>query len=1383
MDQKVDQLKQEISEYYLKDFKKELGWLKSIALLPIEKKIKNLIVGTTDLPEKFNEVEEFWWWKDIISFVTPEIANQIFDFMKQKRIEIQKRQTKEELEALKCNILGIKDEDSPAKSSSETALDAAPEAPANSDLSTESVENTETPTEKEEKKKAEPNSVGVGAVVWWGGAAAVWGLNKLNQSRELKKMTKNIDAKQMKSTVEKAITALQKQKEVLFAADRLSSKQVHTIDKHLKKLTDGLQNLDDEGLDLIKTWKALDGKLPKSLLKSTVLDPKTLSKIEKLAPELVGKSDEEIKALLKAKNIQNIPDELLETLKLAKNADEIKGMTKVLRHGTKANRILQTLAGAMVIDVACFGLDVWMYLETQKEADLIAKVNEVRAKNKRNQANTQLWIGAGSVIAEAVVIARAVSAGTAVGGPFGTVVGLAVGGISAAASMGVDSLYFDVHDFYTQNQEDFLRQSRGKLKHAILQGIHNQQEGNVSLNEKVHHSIAHLFSVEGKDAKEQSLKGACFSMLFLEEVGIGEFKNDSDLLVYLHSGQKKADFLSTLPPESAKAFIDKWEAITTRINLRLEYLEAQLQKPETIKHIKKDQGMQSLTEFFTLSKLYAYQGKEKWKADLTPEENLQAAKSEFFADIAPERLQKFEHIKTENPRLFKEILTVGSLESLENEEESAENYKQNLQLLEKYKSWLKITESYEEMTQLEIPDSNQNAKFIEKLLKADFDLEKVDYPRMKVEAAIWLIQERQERRGMIEISDDPMQNVLFQLAKQLYGYEGANEKESLMQFFSEDGEVHGFYYDNKRKLNEERAVDQGVEKLELWDYSEKEVPKLVEKFLNGELKGRSFSFSWKLLAIWEKSVIDTPTENIDENLQKERKNTIKEILTKELTHRSKENKEKIKSQISAFVQQHAKEGEWIELPYFLLIEARKAGFGDLQRQFFSRKNGKLQILSMQTELEMVKNLEAERSYFSKAREHFTEQEQRYIDRVETAHQKLEQLRSVEWSRGKEDDLDLPQEVEVLISDKYKEREKFKAELLLRDASKAVDIQTQNAYEEFIAYFENLYQGILLQLMKFKISNDLDSFGYYQSAVRLWEQSWFDEKGSLKEGKHPILENKAFRAWYRRKIQEFKVEGKTIQELRNAENKKERNLALQASQLMMRSFIEFGLFEYKADGSIRKISYWALQGHTWFLIDEKANTRFTEDFNTQVQEEIAKLRKAPDLINAQTAIQNKIKSITIHKLNDHETKTIDYTDELQQRIESTQSNVVWQGKRGNISYLPEESALASRGHQVSFEQQGEKFRLKNLEIWLSLKELCRLANFRNRCMHTYKGKKIELERWFLNTNGAWGILPSFKKTWYVDNTMLIARGDLEEYCPICKNDTAMKKITTWLNNQL
>jgi hypothetical protein len=31
-----------------------------------------------------------------------------------------------------------------------------------------------------------------------------------------------------------------------------------------------------------------------------------------------------------------------------------------------------------------------VYLETKKEAELIAKVNEVRAENKRNQADRQL---------------------------------------------------------------------------------------------------------------------------------------------------------------------------------------------------------------------------------------------------------------------------------------------------------------------------------------------------------------------------------------------------------------------------------------------------------------------------------------------------------------------------------------------------------------------------------------------------------------------------------------------------------------------------------------------------------------------------------------------------------------------------------------------------------------------------------------------------------------------------------------------------------------------------------------------------------------------------------------------------------------------------------
>jgi hypothetical protein len=35
--------------------------------------------------------------------------------------------------------------------------------------------------------------------------------------------------------------------------------------------------------------------------------------------------------------------------------------------------------------------------------------------------------------------------------------------------MGVDSLYFDVQDFYLQNKEDFIREKKSKINQAILQ--------------------------------------------------------------------------------------------------------------------------------------------------------------------------------------------------------------------------------------------------------------------------------------------------------------------------------------------------------------------------------------------------------------------------------------------------------------------------------------------------------------------------------------------------------------------------------------------------------------------------------------------------------------------------------------------------------------------------------------------------------------------------------------------------------------------------------------------------------------------------------------------------------------------------------------------------
>jgi hypothetical protein len=102
-------LKKEIAEEYIKKFKDELGRFKSLALLPIEKKIKDIIVSNKDVGTNFTEVESLGVWKNIINFLSTSTAEQIYDFIKNKKEELAIKNTKEELEALRQEIItGVK---------------------------------------------------------------------------------------------------------------------------------------------------------------------------------------------------------------------------------------------------------------------------------------------------------------------------------------------------------------------------------------------------------------------------------------------------------------------------------------------------------------------------------------------------------------------------------------------------------------------------------------------------------------------------------------------------------------------------------------------------------------------------------------------------------------------------------------------------------------------------------------------------------------------------------------------------------------------------------------------------------------------------------------------------------------------------------------------------------------------------------------------------------------------------------------------------------------------------------------------------------------------------------------------------------------------------
>lgn len=280
----------------------------------------------------------------------------------------------------------------------------------------------------------------------------------------------------------------------------------------------------------------------------------------------------------------------------------------------------------------------------------------------------------------------------------------------------------------------------------------------------------------------------------------------------MQSGEKKADFVDKLPADQSAEFRQKRDEISLVIAKRMEYVNQELQKNAVMQSLKQGRGMQAVSTLITQSKAYAeLTSQAKRDQKLSFEQNLAKYKSDFFADFPKQKLEKLEKIKKSDPYLFQELMATASLSSLIRETQTDLNYDQNVKLVAKYQEWLDLTAPQEEKIKLEIPDSAKNMRFIEKFLEADFAVDKVAFLGNSADQVRNLVHLRQERNTVMEISDDPIQNTLYRLAKELYGYTGENTKEDVMAFYDEgNGAVHGIYYKDARKVNEDWAIDSGM---------------------------------------------------------------------------------------------------------------------------------------------------------------------------------------------------------------------------------------------------------------------------------------------------------------------------------------------------------------------------------------------------------------------------------------------------------------------------------------------------------------------------------------------------------------------------------------------
>lgn len=1361
----IEQLKSEISEKYLDDFKEQLWFLKSLVLLPIKDDIKKILSWEANLPQKFDEVKEFWWWKNIINFVTPDIANQIFTFMKEKRTEIETRKTEEELQALKNEVLtGIKiqGKETPQTLASNLssnqenmqadlqAGDVAWDPLQKSDPQFLSYDKKEKHTQESEKESHEKSmAMGVAA-----GAAGVWatlGLDRVIRGYETRNLVKKLSPEQIKEQLNWALETMKKQRNSLES--RLSSKQLKVLDKNIDKLSKGFANFDKETIDLLKSWDSLGGKIPNKILFHLGLDPKTLKQISLLSDQLIGKSPADIQTILKSNNILDVGDDLVESFSKAASKAELESMCTLLSRGTKLNRAIKTFKGAMLFDMACLWFDVYVYLEDNKEADLIAKVNEMRASNKYTRANVQLGIGVVSVAIEALLMCTSLWSAW---WPIGALIWAWVGGLTAAAAIGVDTLYFDVKDFYLQNKEDFLRQKRSQLNQTILQWLYNKENWNTTLNEK-------LWAPE-LTQKAKSLNDAIWSMLFIDELENGDLWGSSQVLFsYLQSGKKKADFESGLSQQERQRFDLERKQIEEKVKQRFDYLKTFFESGDVVRKIEKWGGMQYLDNLVNQSRVYqTLKSQNKWNTNLNFNQNLDLYQKEYFKDVNPEKVKKLQNLEKINPELYQEILVTSDLSSLLSADEEDQNYTENVKLVKAMQDWKRLI-TWDRLVRLQIPDSNKNVAFIENLLRKDFDLSQTHYPQLWKEDVATIVENRQERRWNLNVSDDPMQNVLYRLACELYGYTGENDKAQLMQFYSEDvANNHGIYFSSERKLNKDWLIDGGIDTRLVSGFPASQLDVKVDQIMKKEFKTSTSS-------------IDTPTENIDANLQKEFESKLRSILKSELSYRTVEKQNEIKNQISAFVSKNAQGGKYIELPYYLLLQAKKAGFWDLQRQFFTMKNGKLETLTLKSELNDKKVFNAEVSYLSPQREKFSDEEQALIARVEVVHQQLSQLQAVESSFSKEDELDMPKEIEVLIADKYKEREKFKTDILYYDASVVGTSEILKQYESFATYFENLYLWIMLSLTKFK-TNDVDSFALYNAALFYGEWDFFSADGTFDEKKitsFPYLQNAKVKDYYLSSIKTQKVWSKTIEQLRKSEDAKEKEIWHQASKLILSTMISESLLGKNSDWKIITIKV----GGNWWDTDAISALLNPNKLSEKIKKRLLKLPNIP-VLDTQKIQKLKESPVRVKVMPNSQKEAIKQINPLQGQIEATSPNIVWQNQRGNIIYDPERAVLKSWWHTIKLAEKSEKFYLDKLDLWLSLKEVLRLANFANWIKKTYKRVRIAFE-----IEGLHDALVAKNQGMFWGDTEIISQDTLKERCPIAKDDAVVKKIASWLTEMI
>lgn len=1359
-------LKEQIAETYIKDFKKELGFLEWVVLSSMHKKLINLITAKEEIWENITDVKNNRFVDKLVSWF-PETADKIYTYIKNKRIELQKMQTFQELENLKAKIAW---EPEPYPDI------VVPNYPT---WSSDPIDTNSTDEEKIEEDE-EVSSVTVGLVAAGGSTAlgTTAGAVVLNKSKEAVESAWDV------LTTKKSFDTYAETLRSQLKNPKLSSLQKGNIEKNIKVFEDAISWINGNTLDALKAWKQVGTeKLSADLLKNMNLDTNWFTSLQKildntkLADQLYAAKDiTEMKSILKANKLSGLSDEVLMLLKSSKDIHSFRNITVVLAGSRGLLQVSKAVFVAGVFDLAFIGLDAYIWRETRKEADIIAKVNAARANTKRTQADTHLAIGMVSGLASAWLAIAGLVAGWP---PWWVVLvwSVAIGAVAATLDHSLDASYFDIKDFYLQNFEENKKKLRAELKASLIQVINGIYTWSVSVADPITiwlwaafagvawaYLLPNVFgyAIDSEitdELKFRSLDDLLKALIYIEQI-------DKDTFAILKNVYDKWLTGDQVPLDQKTSFDVQKNTMDTIVSTRVKYLQAYMPQK------KWDQKAQMFLWGTGISTIESLMSKSRAVYDMSlsdayvkDAENVDAYLSLYDAQLQKEdpiAYKKLSDLLISNPTeyavLYAGVENYASVVSDAMEENPTDpdyiqldvsiSYRKKF---EQYQSYIRTDELYVD-TQT-VSYNMINYDYLHYYLNLLSTNESPKIPNRSQEQVFDNLTQHTLYWYEVPVSDHPLQNILYRIAREVYGANVSNDWLSLLLFYQESrDDVLGIYYGNRwydwsanRIVNDDYNFDEIINPT---DFANLSAEKLMEKYFH-------------------MNMIDSAAENADKIINKELYTRFENIVKEELWYRVESNRDSVKKNIENYIMQHVTDG-YIELPYNMTIQAVKSWLWHVEKFVYTVRDGKIYALTLWSDVDLPLWIDVQKESTKLLRENLSNDEHKVISYVDAQFIKLNTLLSIEWDLTSEDELDLTREHELLIRQKVKDWQDIVQKLPYMQPLYAKQL-LESSYKEYAVFFSRMYTALLVEAgNNSNWTNDVDRSHEIQSVFFMIDSGFYTIESWVVKLNNAIKLPSGYDAHFDKIISTHKTQdGRSIKELLISNKPSDTILWSWYIEQLINVLIGKPLLRYDKNGKLIDIN-WSYQSQKTTTYDGNYYiTEQTYSYDTLYNSFIESVKEVPPyLVDASIHVATDSFSYdetsSVSTVNHSTVEAMETAHDVTKQIESTSLNVVRQGRK-DIVFDHSTGDVASWSHKTAVDIENLSLNQLDSIKFSDMQELLWVANFVNRVKYfkTNHDKWNKIYWWSRGWLGIdWGLY--FADSWF--DTQLITIDSLKKNAP-------------------